>query len=165
MASGTGTKKSELSAALTLVSSTSANTDSSTPLTSQQKAVLIDEYVECRERVKAWKPNVNPHAQRYLELQSLILAWYEKSPAEKSAVAEGNSYRLPISARENKRTVVNLAGLVRKLKLSWLLENCKVTLKAIEKAVPKEKLPLYIHEELAGPREIGEPVRKLEPAA
>ncbi len=127
-------------------------------LTAEQKR-LVDEYVEVREKWKSWQPPVNPHAARFAELKVRILGWFEKEPADVAFIAEGKSFKLPISARERKRTLKNLPALLRKLGQKWIAENCMPTLGAVEKAIPAEKLSLYIDEERSGPRNIGEPVR------
>ena len=121
---------------------------------------LIDEYAELRERMKAWKPNVNPHAARYAEVSALILAAYETWPASEPIVAEGARYKLPVSARRLERKIIDLAAFFKRIGRERYLEICKPTLGAIEKEIPKEKLGLYIEGKETGPRQIGEPVQK-----
>jgi hypothetical protein len=121
---------------------------------------LIDEYAELREKMKAWRPNVNPHAARYAEVGALILKCYEAYPASEPVVAEGLRYRLPITARRLERKIIDLAGFFKKIGREKYLEICKPTLGAIEKEVPKEKIGLYIAGSETGPRQIGEPVAR-----
>lgn len=124
---------------------------------SQRK--LVDEYVEAREQWKSWQPAVNPHAARYEQLKAEILTWFAERPANHAFIAQGDSFTLPISPRENKRNVINTLKLVRTLGLKWVAENCKPTLTAIEKALSPEKREQFITESREGPRSIGEPAR------
>lgn len=127
-------------------------------LTPEQR-VILDEFVQVRSRWKAWQPAVNPHSARYEELKATILGWFEKNPADVAYIAEGTSHKIPITMRENKRTVVKVLQLVRKLGLKWVAENCTPTLSAIEKSkLSPEQRKQFITEAREGPRSIGEPV-------
>lgn len=125
---------------------------------------LADEYSEFRARMMAWKPNVNPDAQRFSQLGTELLKRQEKEPAEKQIQVQGERYIVPISARERKRTIVAPIGLYRKLKKlgeKKIVALYKITLAAIDKAIPDEKeRGRYVHEDRTGSREIGEPVLK-----
>ena len=121
---------------------------------------LVDEYAEVRQRVLAWKPNVNPDAKRYAELHEQILAAAAPKPAEEGVVLEGKLWRVPVSPQENESTIKSIPALQKRLGLKWFLENAKITLAAVRKAIPKEKLGLYILTERTGAREVQEPVRK-----
>lgn len=121
---------------------------------------LIDEYSDLREKMKAWRPNVNPHAARFAEVSALILAAYETWPAKEPIVAEGLRFKLPITARRLERKIIDLAGFFRKIGRERYLEICEPTLGAIKKEIPKEKIGLYVEGKETGPRQIGEPVQK-----
>lgn len=123
---------------------------------------LIDEYCDLREKMKAWKPNLNPHAARFAEAGALILAFYEAHarPAAESIVAEGARYKLPITARQVKRWPINLAGFFRKIGRDAYLAMCPPNLGDIEKAIVADKRKLYIGESQTGIRKLGEPVRR-----
>lgn len=137
----------------------SQETSSSLKLTPAQKQV-VDEYVEVRQRMLQWRPQVNPDAQRFQELEDLILSWCAKKPATKRLILEGSTHVVPVSPCENKRVVINLPGLLKKLGSTKFVAIAKVTLKAIERVIPKEQRKLYIRESRNGPREIGEPSLK-----
>lgn len=133
-------------------------------LTSEQRAIL-DEFVQVRSAWKSWQPAVNPHSARYEELKATILGWFEKKPADVAYIAEGTTHKIPITMRENKRTVVKVLQLVRKLGLKWVAENCTPTLSAIEKSkLSPEQRKQFITEAREGPRSIGEPVLIAVPA-
>jgi len=121
---------------------------------------LIDEYCDLRERMKAWKPEVNPIAGRYAEVSALILAAYESHPAAAPIVAHGRRFDLPISARRIERKIHDLAGFFRRIGRDKFLEICSVTLKAVEKEVAADKLDLYVGTSQTGHRTIGEPVSR-----
>jgi hypothetical protein len=121
---------------------------------------LVDEYAGLREKMKAWKPSVNPHAARFAELGALILKCYEEYPAAEPTVAEGFRYRLPITARRFERKIIDLAGFLKKVGRQKFLSMCNVTLGAVEKEIPEGKRALYISTKQSGPRQIGEPVTR-----
>jgi hypothetical protein len=121
---------------------------------------LVDEYCDLRERMKAWRPEVNPIAARYAEVSALILAAYESHPAAAPIIAHGRRFDLPITARRIERKISNLAGFFRKIGRDKFLEVCSLTLGAVEREIPKDKLNLYISESQTGHRTIGEPVAR-----
>lgn len=123
-----------------------------------RRARIIDEFAAIRQQMMAWKPAVNPHAERFAELQQEILSWFEGDPAEKKIIAEGNLYTLPISPRQNKRTVFNIVGFLRKIGAKRYAVLVPPPLNVVEREIPKERLHLYISEERSGRRTIGEPV-------
>jgi hypothetical protein len=123
------------------------------------RAQLVDEFAELREKVKQWRPNVNPHLARFCELGAIILSWYEKTPADEGIIAEGERYKLPISARHVKRSIRNVAAFFKLVGQRKFLTICSVTLGAIEKEVPKDLRGKFIASEQSGPRTIGEPVQ------
>jgi hypothetical protein len=121
---------------------------------------LIDEYCELAEKMAAWQPALNPHAARFAEVSSLILGRYAQAPADRSILAPGARYLLPISAGRMKRSVVNLEKFFKAVGRQAYLEMCRPTLGNVEKAIPKEKQSLYIAESQTGNRTIGRPVRR-----
>jgi hypothetical protein len=126
-------------------------------LTPEQKK-LVDEYAEARLKVMAWKPEANPHAARFEELNSLILTWFENEKADEAILARGNRYTVPVAAREKKRTILRIPQLFKRLGSKWVAENVRPTLKAIEKALSPEEMKKFVLEERTGPRSLGEPV-------
>lgn len=127
-------------------------------LTPEQRKI-VDEFAVVRQRCMAWTPAVNPHAARRQELEKLILSWFENSEAAEPIIAAGNRYTVPVSMRENSRTLVLIPRLLKRLGQKWVVENFKPTLKSIEKALTKEELAKYVQEERSGARSIGEPVQ------
>lgn len=120
---------------------------------------LVDEYCDLREKMKAWRPALNPHAARFAELGSLILASADPLPANRPIVAAGARWTLPITARRIQRSVINLAGFFRVVGRDRYLELCSPTLASVEKEIPAEQRAKYIVEAQTGHRTLGEPVR------
>jgi hypothetical protein len=120
---------------------------------------LIDEYCDLREKMKAWKPSLNPHAARFDELKTLILASVEKEPANRPIVAPGTRWTLPITARHIQRSVVNLAAFFKVVGRDRYLELCSPTLAAVENEISAEQVGRFITSAQTGGRTIGEPVR------
>jgi hypothetical protein len=119
---------------------------------------LVDEYCDLGQLMKAWRPNVNPHAARFFQLETLILAHYEKAPKE-AIIAKGTRYVLPVSARRMKRWAINLDRFFKTIGKARYIELCAPTLGAIEHEIRKDKRALYIAEDQTGNRTLGEPAR------
>ncbi|HLJ77864.1 MAG TPA: hypothetical protein VKT75_10660, partial [Acidobacteriaceae bacterium] len=127
------------------------------PLTSEQRK-LVDEYVQVRTQYRAWKPDVNPHTARFIELQQVLAGLGEVLNPEDSGILTGNKFVVPVSARERRRTIVRIPQLFRKLGGKWVAENCKPPLAALEKSLSEKDLAKFVEESRTGPRNLGEPV-------
>ena len=122
---------------------------------------LADEYATVRALMMAWKPNVNPHAQRFAELGAELLERCKEEPAEKLLQVQGNKYVVPISAQENVSKIVDKLALykrIRRLGIETVAETYSITLANVRKLLSKSELQKYILTERSGPRTIGEPV-------
>ena len=122
------------------------------------RAAIVDEYGEISQKMAPWAPPLNPHAQRYTELQIQILSWYQNEPAEKKFIAEGARFKVPVTARKLHRTVVNIPKLLKIWGLKRIAELWEPPLNVIERELPKDKHSLYITEERTGTRALGAPV-------
>ena len=131
------------------------------PVNELSDAQLADEFGDVRLRFMAWRPEVNPDAQRYYDLSTQLLARQEGKPAAEQLLVEGLKWAVPISACEKKRTITKPVALFRRLKKlseKRFLALYKITLGAIDKAIPDPKeRARYVSEERTGPREIREP--------
>lgn len=134
-------------------------------LTTEQKK-LVDEYQQVRERCMAWKPNVNPDAARYQELQAAMLELCAAEAPDQAVVLEGNLYDLPISMRENRREIKDRHMLWRRIKRllggtdKKMAGVYKITLGQIDKILPSDEHEKFLIQERTGPREIQEPVKR-----
>jgi len=129
-------------------------------LTPDQKK-LVDEYTEVRAKCMAWKPAVNPDAARYAELQKELLSWFEGEKGDERkapALLKGTRFTVPVAARENKRTIIQIPKLLKRLGTKWIHENFKPTLKSIETVLTPVEMKKFVTEENSGPRTLGEPV-------
>lgn len=129
-----------------------------TPAKDLQLPQLVDEYTEVRSRCLAFKPNVNPDAERFAELEGEILSRVAKEKPAKRLVLEGELYRLPISPCESRTKLRSVTALFKKLGLRKFLQHCTVKLSAARHLGEDGKK--YLITKRTGPREIGEPVRK-----
>lgn len=126
---------------------------------SPERSAVIDEYAEVRQRMLAWRENMNPHAERYQELQAKILSWCESEKAELKIILKGGKWSLPISARQNRRMVKNVARFIEAIGgLKTYAELMPPTLGLVEQYIPADKRAEYITEERTGRRMIQEPV-------
>lgn len=124
----------------------------------KMRAALVDELGDLSLKLAAWRPNVNPYLPRANEIEAIILSWYEKQPPEKTFIAEGSRWKIPVTAQRRKRTVINVLKLIRKWGVGHIAELWEPPLNLIEREVPKEQHKLYIQEAHTGPRSLGDPV-------
>lgn len=122
------------------------------------RAEIVDQFVAIREMVKRWKPNVNPHLARFAELEETILGWYEDRPASDKIIAEGELFKLPISAGRMKSSVRNVAAFFKLIGQRKYLSFCLPSLGTINELIPKDQRKRFILTEQTGNRTIGEPV-------
>jgi hypothetical protein len=115
-----------------------------------KRVAAIDEYGELARRVAAFKPT----AERKLELEKEIAAWYDGEPAECEFVVEGRFYSARISARALKRTIVDMAKLFLLAGKARFLQLCTVPLGAIDREFPLDKRQAFLAEERKGRRSV-----------
>ena len=129
------------------------------PKLSPDQRKLVDEYVEVREKCRAWRPEVNPNAARLAELQPLLIALAGSTDPERPLTLKGKKHVVPVSRCELRRTILRIPALFRRLGAKWVAEHCKPTLTALEKSpLSPEELASFIHQDRTGPRTLGEPV-------
>ena len=139
-----------------------------TPVKDLTESQLADEYAETRLHMMAWRPNVNPHAQRFSQLATELLARQSEQPAENRIQVQGEKFIVPISPQENKTTITDPAAVYRIIRRKGndiLLAAYKVTLASVRKLLTPAQQEKFLATERTGPREIGEPVMRQEKAA
>jgi hypothetical protein len=138
------------------------------PEVSPERSAVIDEYAEVRQHMLAWRPNLNPHAERFAELQAEILSWCEREKGASKVILQGERWTLPVSARQNKRWVKNVMKFIEAIGgLQTYASLMPPTLDLVERQIPAGKRAEYIGEERTGRRMIQEPVpvlAKVQPA-
>ena len=138
------------------------------PAKSLTDAQLADEFAETRLRMMAWKPALNPDAQRYSELSDELLARQADEPAEKRILIEGEKFVVPISPQENSSTITDVGAVYRVIRRKGndiLLGAYSITLAKARKLLSDQQQQKWITTERTGAREIGEPVWKGQAAA
>lgn len=133
------------------------------PVSELSLSELADEYSEVRQRVMAWRPNVNPNAQRFSDLAAELLKRHADDPSDQQIVVEGGRFRVPISARENDSKIIDPKALYNRLKrfgMETIIGSYSITLTNVRKLLPKAEHAKYISTERTGNRTIGEPVLK-----
>lgn len=115
-------------------------------------AQLVDEFYALDQKVKEFAPK----AKRHKDLAELIRSWYEATPADQDAVAEGISTRVLVSARGEERSL----GLKAKLKICSLIGKSafvslvNLTLKAATSATDEETVDQLATKERTGSRKL-----------
>ncbi len=134
-----------------------------TPVQELTEAQLADEYAETRLRMMAWRPEVNPDAQRFGDLGDELLRRQEDKPADQQIIVDGAVYRVPISPRENRTSIVDplaVYRIVRREGVGAVLRAYTITLAKIRKVLSEAQQEKCLKTERTGPREIREPVLK-----
>lgn len=134
-----------------------------TPAKELSDAQLADEFAETRLRMMAWRPNVNPDAQRFTELSTELLARQIGKPADQQILVEGEKWKVPITPQEQKTTITDRMAVyrvIRKLGVETVVETYTITLAAIRKLLTQKQQAKLLKTERTGNREIREPVLK-----
>lgn len=110
----------------------------------------LDELGELHRQLQLIEPRFN-------NLKEEVLACYEKDPPAESIHAQGHFYRMDLSARGNKRTILdNLKVFNRLRKLIGLKELVRlITIPleaAIDKHLPETEHDHFVKKERTGPR-------------
>lgn len=133
------------------------------PVTELTDPQLADEFAETRLRMMAWKPNVNPDTLRFSQLSAELLTRQTGKDSEETPIVEGEKWKVPISAMENKTTITDPAGvykIVRRLGVDKVIDVYSITLGNIRKILTQKQQAKLLKTERTGPREIREPVLK-----
>lgn len=111
----------------------------------------------------AWRPNVNPDAQRFSELAAELVRRQQNQPPEKQIQVAGDRFIIPVSPCQNESKIIDRVALykrLRRLGIEELAQIYTITLTNARKILSPKELPKFIATERTGPRTIGEPVLK-----
>ena len=120
------------------------------PMTHAKRQAIIDEFGELQEKVDAFKPTRERHAN----LRELIAGWYEKCPETQPYLELGQRFTLQVSECSNERSIFSMAKLFRRLGVDTFLKLCKFPLAAVDTNVPAEQHEEFLAQTQTGPRKI-----------
>ncbi len=124
-----------------------------TPAQRATRRAKIDIYGELDRKLELVEPEREQHKLLGKEIQS----WYKNEDGAMPQVANGNDYRIQLSARRNERVITDKKKAVAALKralgsLDAVIAVLDIPLGLIDKHVPESEQATFIHEEHSGYR-------------
>lgn len=119
---------------------------------------LVDEYSDLIAKTAAWRPAVNPHLARLVEVTGEIVKLSDLQPADAELLFVGYNFVLPVGMRRIKRTIINLPKLFKRLGAEWVEAHCQPGLGELDKVLQVEERAEFIEESRELSRIIGRPV-------
>lgn len=127
-------------------------------LTPARKAKL-DEFGECDRQLKLWKPQSNPHRERYDELEAEILSWCPDLAADKSTVLSGRAYDIEVTEQGlqqkfSEEATAEAYRLLQAIKGLNLLQFFSVTLAEAKAHLGKAWMEKWVPKRQTGARSL-----------
>jgi hypothetical protein len=117
---------------------------------------LVDNYGEVDQRLELIESDRKILLAQKKKLSEPLLAAYAELPADETAIAEGERYRVTIGAKENRRRITDLGKIFKIFGRDRFLELCDIALKKLEEGLAELKkshlLPTLVVQERTGPR-------------
>jgi hypothetical protein len=89
---------------------------------------IVDEFGELQRQIANWQPKLD----RFQELRKIIESWFAADVADESHTWDGKLYRVVVSARAKRRTIVGMGKLFKALGSKLFLEWCSFPLTALD---------------------------------
>lgn len=116
------------------------------------KAALIDEAGDLRQKIAAWK--ATGIERRDKQLAEEMASWYTDAAADQDFTERTNRYTLSVSPRANQ-TSINIRAAYKILGLKTFLTACTVTLKALKEHLSEPEVLALTSSERTGHRTYG----------
>jgi len=98
-------------------------------------------------------------------LRTEVESWSAKLKPNETQIFQGGAYVAHVGMKENRRFIMSIDKVFKKIGKSLFLENCSFSLKACEEWIPAVDLPQFIDEARNGPRTVTTVPRVAEPTA
>jgi hypothetical protein len=119
-----------------------------TPKELKEHKALVDELGSLDAELARLKPKID----RAKWLRDVIAGWYTDEAPEAAMMADGNQYSAIISAMGNKRSVISIAAVKRRLGEREFMAHCSIGLGVLDELLTVEELPEFVTSERTGPR-------------
>lgn len=127
-------------------------------VTAKEKRAAIDAYGALHKQQKEIESHL---ALLKAQLFATMPADY---PAGEAFTLEGDEYLVIIKAAEWKRTILDIAKVIRRVGRDAFIAACTFPLKALDELIPEGEREKYVSREQTGPRKL-EVVKKFNAAA
>lgn len=97
---------------------------------------------------------LKPDADELKLLKDVIAGWYASEPPEKAMIADGIKYQAVISAKGNRREVISIAAVRRRLGDQEFMAHASIGLGVLDELLSVEELPAFIRSDRTGPRSV-----------
>lgn len=126
-------------------------------MTAKEKRAAIDAYGALYKQQK----EIEAHL---VILKGQVMAQLPADhPAGEAFMVEGDEYTIVIKAAEWKRTILDIAKVIRRVGRDAFIAACTFPLKALDELIPEAERAKYVSREQTGPRKL-EVVKKFNAA-
>jgi len=121
-----------------------------TPKEVKEHRALVDELGTLDAELARLKPKID----RAKWLREVIAGWYADEKPESAMVANGDKYQAIVSQMGNKRSVISIKEVKRRLGETEFMQHCSIGLGVLDEILTVEELPQFIKTERTGPRSV-----------
>lgn len=126
-------------------------------MTAKEKRAAIDAYGALHKQYK----EIEGH-MAILKAQVMAMLPADHPPGE-AYMVEGDEFTIIIKAAEWKRTILDIAKVIRRVGRDAFIAACTFPLKALDELIPEAEREKYVSREQTGPRKL-EVVKKFNAA-
>jgi RNA processing factor Prp31 len=116
----------------------------------KEKQGIVDELGALDSELARLKPKID----RAKYLRDVIVSWYADEKPEAAMLAEGTQYSAVVSAMGNKRSVISIKDVKRRLGETEFMQHCSIGLGVLDEILSVEELPEFVKTERTGPRSV-----------
>jgi hypothetical protein len=117
------------------------------------KATVVDELGRIEADLAKAYAKLEKQVTRAAELRALILSWYDATPANEAALAEGKKFVVQVTACFNQRTL-DIGRVYRKLGWKRFLLVCSVPLGKAQAVLGPREMAACVTTAQTGPRSL-----------
>ena len=116
----------------------------------KENRAIVDELGALDSELARLKPKID----RAKYLRDVIVSWYADEKPEAAMLAEGTEYSAVVSAMGNKRSVISIKDVKRRLGETEFMQHCSIGLGVLDEILSVEELPEFVKTERCGPRSV-----------
>lgn len=116
----------------------------------KENRAIVDELGALDSELARLKPKID----RAKYLRDVIVSWYVDEKPEAAMLAEGTEYSAIVSAMGNKRSVISIKDVKRRLGETEFMQHCSIGLGVLDEILSVEELPEFVKTERTGPRSV-----------
>lgn len=121
-----------------------------TSIEAKRRQITADEFGRLDAKLKEFAPAIKRHEQLKKEIQS----WYDKADAETGHCFEGAEYAIEVGPKANKRTILDMSALSKRLGLKTFLNYCSFSLEKLDGLIVPSQHEGLVSSDFSGSRRV-----------